>query len=130
VADLGRALDDADWQVRREATIVLGRIDGREASQALVRALGDEAWQVVKEAAAGVGQQRVAAVEPLMRLLSHAHSDIRKNAAVALGAIAALEAVGSLTALAHDDDVEVRKAASRALNDIAMAGRVVHSPGT
>jgi len=64
-------------------------------------------------------------VAPLVRLLRHAHADIRKNAATALGAIGALEAVNRLTALTNDDDVEVRKAASRALNEIALAGRVV-----
>src|SRR5256884_8545596 len=91
----------------------------------LFRSLDDPAWQFVKEAAAGVGQRRVTAVALLVHLLRHAHPDIRKNAATALGAIGALEAVNRLTALTHDNDVEVRKAASRALNEIALAGRVV-----
>ena len=62
-------------------------------------------------------------VEPLLGLLGHAHPDIRRTAAAALGAIGAVEAAGALAALGADTDIEVRKAASHALDQIALAGR-------
>jgi len=116
-------LSDADWQVRREAAIVLGRSGRAEVGQALIAALEDPYWQVIKEAAAGIATLRVSAPKPLLGLLGHAHPDIRRTAAAALGAIGAVEAAGALAALGADTDIEVRKAASHALDQIALAGR-------
>jgi HEAT repeat protein len=88
-----------------------------------VAALDDPYWQVVKEALVALGKIRAAAPAPLLKLLGHSYSEIRKVAAVTLGAMGVLEAVDGLTALAEDDDIEVRKAASRALDEIALSGR-------
>jgi HEAT repeat protein len=109
--------------VRREAAIVLGRSERPEVGSALVAALEDPYWQVIKEAAAGIAQLRVCAPKPLLGLLGHAHPDIRRTAAAALGAIGAVEAAEPLAALNTDTDIEVRKAASHALDQIALAGR-------
>jgi HEAT repeat protein len=46
-------------------------------------------------------------------------AEIRRQAALALGALGAVEAADALEALALDGDVEVRKAAGQALDAIA-----------
>jgi HEAT repeat protein len=57
----------------------------------------------------------------LIDLLSSDNADLRKASAGALGEIRASRAVTGLRALSHDPDVEVRKAAVRALEAIGRS---------
>jgi HEAT repeat protein len=79
-------------------------------------ALSDGYWQVQKEAIAALGRLRAAAAaSDLLRFLEHEMSDMRRAAAYALGDIGATQAIPALRALAADPDIEVRKAATRAV---------------
>ncbi|MBJ9665853.1 HEAT repeat domain-containing protein, partial [Burkholderia gladioli] len=91
VAALGAALEDPYWQVRLRATRALGLIGERSA---------------------GAG---------IAALLTHAISNLRKEAALALGELrdpAWLEALG---AALEDGDPEVRKAVRIAIRQIEQA---------
>ena len=70
-----------------------------------------------------IGKLGVPVAARVMPLLDHSYSEMRKTAAATLGALGAVEAVERLAALAGDADIEVRKAAVRALDEIALRGR-------
>jgi HEAT repeat protein len=130
VATLTAALADSDWQVRAEAALVLGRGGLESGAPALVAALENqaEAWQVRKEVAQALGKLKVeAAAAGLVALLGAENADLRKVAAGALGELGAgarTAALQPLEALQADVDVEVKKAATRALAAIRAALRV------
>jgi HEAT repeat protein len=120
---LSGALADADWQVREEATVTLGKLSHPATLDSLLRALADPAWEVRLKAAHALGRLRdIAAVPALSAALTHPVSNLRKEAAAALGAIGSPDATAVLDIAArHDTDIEVRKTAARALDAIRQA---------
>ena len=80
-------------------------------------ALDDAAWEVRLKAANALGSLRAqGALHGLVANLAHPISNVRKEVANALGAIGDQGAITALReALEVDRDIEVRKAAQRAL---------------
>jgi NitT/TauT family transport system substrate-binding protein len=113
-------LEDDDWQVRAEAAAALGNGGAAEATAALVAATNDSHWQVVKAAAAALGSLKaslasVEAAPALLHLLESDVPDVRRAGAQALGDLRTRAAGPRLRSLLGDADIEVRKAATRAL---------------
>ncbi|MCO8169121.1 HEAT repeat domain-containing protein [Pseudomonas sp. 21LCFQ02] len=124
---LCQALHDAAWQVREEAATTLGKVAGDTAAQALagdglLGALHDGYWQVRLRATRSLGRLRYgAALSALIETLQHSISNLRKEAALALGELGNPDAIGALQAAEQDGDPEVRKAVRIALAQIAAA---------
>jgi HEAT repeat protein len=115
---------DADWQVREEAAVTLGKLRLLDSLQPLARALAeDSTWEARLKAANALGRLGDArAVPALVAALAHPVSNLRKEAATALGAIGVnhKEAAAALLQTAENDsDIEVRKTARRALEAIS-----------
>ncbi len=109
-ATLSAGLDDADWQVREEASASLGKSGAVEASGKLIVALQDPAWQVRIRAAGALGKLGIiAAVPVLSATLGSEISNLRKEAASALGEIGSASALPYLEWAAADPDPDVRK---------------------
>jgi HEAT repeat protein len=115
----GHALTaDTDWQVREETIATIDKL-GWPSSVALLGTTleNDAAWEVRLKAARALGRLRaIEAIPALIAALSHAVANLRKEAAGALGVIAHPCAATALEETARrDTDLDVRKAASRAL---------------
>ena len=117
--DLIAALEDNNWQVRREAALELGRFPGEDARSALTATLEDPAWQVVREAALSLARLQVDAGEGVAKLLTHELSDLRIAGVIALGASQNPSWLDRLEPLLNDQDGGVRKSARLAIEQLA-----------
>jgi HEAT repeat protein len=107
---------------------VLGRSLLSSAIPSLREALGDPYWQVQKEAIASLARLNArAATDELIAFLSHEVADLRRAAALALGELRSPRALRPLADLSGDADVEVRKAAERAIHAIGRTSRAEES---
>ena len=118
VEPLIQALKDEDTDVQLNATEALGKIKDARAVEPLIRHLKggtgiDRETEV--EALIEIGEP---AVEPLIRALKDGDTDVRQNAAVALGDIRDSQAVGPLINALNDSDTGVRWSATYALSKI------------
>jgi HEAT repeat protein len=94
----------------------LGKVGRVEAGPALVEALADDYWQVRVRATRSLGRLRYGpALQGLLGTLEHSISNLRKEAALALGELGDKAALASLHAAQNDSDPEVRKAIRIAL---------------
>ncbi|MFM0393405.1 HEAT repeat domain-containing protein [Paraburkholderia phytofirmans] len=128
VAALLGALRDAAWQVREEAAATLGKLRAAAARDALLDALHDDYWQVRLQAVRALGKLRDASTSTgtstaVASLLTHAISNLRKEAALSLGELGDAASLPALRAAATDPDPEVRKAARIALTQIESTQR-------
>ncbi|CAE6718398.1 hypothetical protein R69658_01245 [Paraburkholderia aspalathi] len=130
IAALLSALRDAAWQVREEAAATLGKLRALSAQDALIAALSDDYWQVRLQAVRALGKLGAAnanananatASAAVAALLTHAISNLRKEAALSLGELGDTASLPALHAAATDPDPEVRKAARIALAQIEKA---------
>jgi HEAT repeat protein len=148
VEPLIAALKDESKAVREAAAFALEVIGDPRAVEALIATLQDEnkavRWAAVraldklgwqpdrseKAAAYWIAklewdrciEMGAPAVEPLISALSHAESDLREAAAVALGKIADLRAVAPLIDALNDNPWQVRRAAADALVELYRSG--------
>jgi len=107
------AANDPDPEARRTATGALGfASDTTSVSLTLMTALRDAYWQVREEAAATLGKLKA------IEALGHEISNLRKEAAIALGEVGDKGAIPALEAALQDVDPDVRKLAQLALNQI------------
>jgi HEAT repeat protein len=115
-----RALADADWMVREMAAETLGlNANGSVAVNPLIAALTDPFWQVRLKSIRSLGKMKIdRAVHPIGGCITHEQANLRKEAAAALGEIAAPEGEPYLALVANDSDPEVRKNARWALQQI------------
>lgn len=113
-------LKDADWQVRQDAAESVGKVKDRHGFDALLAALEDDHWQVRQKAAWSLGQLGDARAVPALgsQLLSHPESNVRKEAAAALGAIGHADGEIYLQKASADCDADVRKSVRLALQMI------------
>ena len=82
-------------------------------------ALSDDYWQVRLRATRSLGRLRFApALDALIETLGHRISNLRKEAALALGELNDSGAVAALQAAQDDGDPEVRKAVRIALSQL------------
>ncbi|AXL53337.1 PBS lyase [Paraburkholderia caffeinilytica] len=128
IAALLSALGDAAWQVREEAAATLGKLRAPGARDALIAALDDDYWQVRLQAVRALGKLGDAnasaistASTAVAALLTHAISNLRKEAALSLGELGDAASLPALQVAATDPDPEVRKAARIALAQIDKA---------
>ncbi len=121
VPPLIEALKDEDLVVRRVAAYALGKIKDPLAVPPLIEALKDEdlvvrreGWRVRLAAVHALGQIKdPRAFEPLIEALKDADTDVRQNAAYALGMIGDKRAISALDGrldLLGEQDTHVRQA--------------------
>jgi HEAT repeat protein len=130
IAALLHALRDAVWQVREEAATTLGKLRAQVAREPLVAALDDDYWQVRLRAVRALGQLGSSissgdlnAASAVAALLTHTISNLRKEAALALGELRDPGTVPALRDALDDRDPDVRKAVRIALQQVE--GRTV-----
>jgi HEAT repeat protein len=116
-----RALKDDDWMVREMAAETLGlNANGSLSSDQLIASLADTFWQVRLKAIRSLGRMKIErAVRPIGHCITHEQANLRKEAAAALGEIAALDGEAYLALVANDPDPDVRKNARWALQQVA-----------
>ena len=126
VAHWSARLKSSDLEERREAAMMLSRLDGDAAVSALVSALTDASPGVRALAVAGLGERSDKSLVPLVaaRLTSDKDAFVRKTAAYALGSFSGTERTSALIAALKDKDQEVRGAAAVSLGDHADAAAV------
>lgn len=140
-------LGDRGTSVRQAAAEALGRLGDTRAVQPLVSALADHHGDVRTAAAEALRQLgwrpegtagaaywvsthqwdeavRVAAVEPLVMALQDHTRSVREHAAAALGTIGDARAIAPLAAALGDPDLNVAKAAARALVAMYASGKL------
>ncbi len=97
VRELISQLEDAEPEIRREATLALGRIGGPHAVDALVNLLTAPDSDVQPEAARALGMAGDRrAVAPLMEKLADSNATVREEAVGALGELRLPDAAGPL----------------------------------
>ena len=81
--------------------------------------MSDDYWQVRLRATRSLGRLRYAqALDALIETLGHCISNLRKEAALALGELNEKGAIAALLAAQDDGDPEVRKAVRIALSQL------------
>ena len=116
---LKNALQDSNWQVREEAAFVIGKLGREECADALIAAMDDSYWEVCVKSARSLGQLKsTRAVEILGSTLGHGMSNLRKEAAAALGEIGDKAARPYLLKAQDDVDPDVRKLVQWALQRV------------
>jgi HEAT repeat protein len=111
--------NDESWEVRRNAAIALEIHADHHSSQPLSCAISDVHWQVRKFSMRALS--KVLSEEYLkyiIPLLCDEYSDVRKEAAIALGLLGSKDAVAPLKQSLDDADIEVRIASQKALKKI------------
>lgn len=104
VSDLIEQLEDAEPEIRREATLALGRIGGPDAVQALVGLLTQPESDVKPEAARALGMTGdPEALRHLLAKLGDPNEIIREQAAGALGELQSPEAAAALMEVLKSD---------------------------
>src|SRR5262249_61076221 len=94
-------------------------INGALAADQLIACLDDAFWQVRLKAIRSLGKMKIErAVRPIGGCITHEQANLRKEAAAALGEIAAGEGEAYLALVANDPDPDVRKNARWALQQI------------
>jgi HEAT repeat protein len=111
--------------VREEAATTLGKLCVQVAREPLVAALDDDYWQVRLRAVRALGQLRspiqggdLNAAPAVAALLTHTISNLRKEAALALGELRDPGTVQALRDALEDRDPDVRKAVRIALQQV------------
>ena len=95
VSPLLKSLEDKDAGVRASSAMALGRLQSTRAIQPLIHALSDENGLVGDAAKTALIWLREPAVEPLIEALASKDRNTRKNAAVALGTLKAINVIGA-----------------------------------
>ena len=129
VALLAGALGDGDWRVRKEAAAVASLVEPRAAViDRLFEALHDRdnvgLRNAAVEALVALGRE---AVPRAASALLEADADARKLLVEVLAGIPDLEGTRVLARVLHDEDVNVRAAATEALGTAALAGEEARS---
>jgi HEAT repeat protein len=110
--------DEKDSNVRGNAAIALSNIGDSRAVEPLIRLLHDAHSDVRWNAAEALGKIGEPTVEPLIRALMDGSNDVRQNAAQALGTVGDARAVEPLIRALGDSDWRVLWNAARALGKI------------
>ena len=111
--------NDESWEVRRNAAMALEMHEDSSSSKYLSSAISDLHWQVRKfsmRALAKVLSEEY--LEKIVKLLCDDYSDVRKEAAIALGLLGSKKAIGPLKQSLDDADIEVRIQSQRALEKL------------
>jgi len=99
-----------DLEVRRSATVALGRIGDASSAPALIDALSDESMAIDAANALGqIGDPR--AVDGLLKLIGNSDASTRQAAVSALNSLALTSMSERIIPLLHDSDSNVRESA-------------------
>jgi HEAT repeat protein len=117
---LTNALSDASWRVRRVAVEGMGADGGREVVQMLLDIIRDHHRDpaLLNSALSALARTRGDAALHIATLLTHAETDVRTYAALALGFSEDPRVVPALIERLGDDDVNVRFHSIEALGRI------------
>ncbi|MBN2581776.1 MAG: MFS transporter [Planctomycetes bacterium] len=108
VSDLIDHLDDAEPEIRQEATLALGRIGGPEAIEALVRQLTSPESDVHSEAARALSMTGdPAVIGPLEENLAHPNEGVRLRVAKALEDLPHIQTAQPLLEMIRKDEFSV-----------------------
>ena len=111
--------NDESWEVRRNAAIALEMHADNSSSKSLSSAISDLHWQVRKFSMRAL--TKVLSEEYLgeiVKLLCDDYSDVRKEAAIALGLLGSKKAIPPLKQSLDDADIEVRIQSQKALEKL------------
>lgn len=123
IGSLIEAIQNADEQVRSDATMALGQSGDKRAVEPLIELLKHHhdpnvRWSVI-QALWRLGDQQ--ALKPLLAALKDKDSYVRRAAAYALGQLGDQRAIQPLLAAFRDESPGVRISASLALGEIGAA---------
>ncbi len=114
---------DSNASIRSAAVASLGRLGDDDSLESLLRALDDPSNYVRRNAALGIAFLNVKGnaevVSALIKSLGDAYSDVRAQAAFALGEVGGLAATTELERLVLDANPDVAKTAVKALVEAA-----------
>lgn len=114
VRALGKALSDAESQVRGAAALALADLQGTEALAPLLVAIEDESAYVRQMAITALGEiGDPRARERLRRALRDERPEVRFQAVIAFGRVAPDESVETLVEASRDEDANIRYIALR-----------------
>ncbi len=112
IGPLGRALASSTWQVRRDAVVVLARVEGDRATVAIAGALADGDGDVRAAAIAALSKRDLTpALQPIAAAAESSDWKVRAQAARLLGRVEGEAATLVLVDLVGDGDGDVRRAA-------------------
>ncbi|MGG6284724.1 NACHT domain-containing protein [Leptolyngbya sp. AN03gr2] len=124
ISGLLKLVEDADWEVCRNAVDVLGSIDSDAAISGLLKLVEDADSRVRENAAWALGKLADAAISGLLEILDSAIPEMQMEAAEALGRLGSDAAISGLLKLVEDADSRVRGKAAEALgrlgSDVAI----------
>ena len=120
------ALRDKDWTVRREAVQEVSQRAAPEAIAALLNSVVENHHDpaLLNSALQVLAASDVDTLSPLLELLQGPDSDLRMQAALALGEQHAVRAAGALVKALNDDDTNVRYHAIEALGKLKAVDAV------
>jgi len=112
-------LTSSDAEKRRDAVLMLSRVEGAAVTAALLSALTDASPHVRAAAAAASAERNEAVAIPLLIacLTKDKDASVRKQAAYALGGLRGSDRTSALVTALKDKDEEVRGAAAVSLGD-------------
>lgn len=114
-------IDDKDWWVREKAVTALGLIGDERAIPAICKLVGDnEVKWAIPKALSKIGGPEV--IDPLRRLLSDSHRQIRMEALKTLGEIDDERSLPIIKDMALDDDTQMQALALDILKE--KTGRI------
>jgi HEAT repeat protein len=119
VAHWSVRLKSSDEEERRDAAMMLSRLESNAATSALAGALTDPSPRVRAAASAGLAERPDPSVAPLLaaRVTQEKDAFVRKTLAYSLGKFRGPERTGALIAALKDKNPEVRGAAAVGLGD-------------
>jgi hypothetical protein len=116
--------DEPDGTVRVRLVAVLETM-GPDAEAAIRARLADKRWTVVRSMVTLLGQVGSAAsLDALVRVMSHPQPLVRREVARVLGILGGRRAIRWLLECLADGEVEVRRAALKAIQKLVEAGSV------
>ncbi len=120
------ALSDKDWTVRREAVKEVSQRAAPEAIAALLQSVAENHHDpaLLNSALQVLAASDVDTLSPLLELLQGPDSDLRMQAALALGEQRDIRAAGALVTALKDEDTNVRYHAIEALGKLKVVDAV------
>jgi HEAT repeats len=116
--------DEPDGPVRVRLVAVLETM-GPDAEAAIRARLTDKRWTVVRSMVTLLGQVgSVASLDAVVKIMAHPHPMVRREVARVMGVLGGRRAIRPLLECLADGEIEVRRAALKAIQALVEAGSV------